>query len=198
MTARETGAVGLKPCPFCGDCGGIETLTNHAGQTCFNIFCEVCHASAAAELTRDDAIAAWNTRPQPTPAGEIVERARALALAVESGSPDFLGADDGGCHTCWHRNPDGPELLAIIERQHDENADLLHDLERVMKRENEYLNKSEQQAATIAELREVLEMTTRALEIVNETMAEQGFGQSNSSVAVAQIGRATLERTRGQ
>jgi hypothetical protein len=56
----------------------------------------------------------------------------------------------------------------------------------------------EQQAATIAELREVLEMTTRALEIVNETMAEQGFGQSNSSVAVAQIGRATLERTRGQ
>jgi phage anti-repressor protein len=55
----------------------------------------------------------------------------------------------------------------------------------------------EQQAATIAELREVLEMTTRCIEIVNKTMAEQGFGQSNSLVAVAQIGRATLER-RGQ
>lgn len=46
-----------------------------------------------------------------------VERARTLALAVESGSPDFLGVNDGGCHTCWHRNPDGPELLAIIEQQ---------------------------------------------------------------------------------
>jgi hypothetical protein len=107
------------------------------------------------------------SRPQPTPAGEIVERAQALIDAYRpQGMPQLL--------------PPGSHEAAL-------------------KRVAAVLAASdEQQAAIIAELREVLEMTTRALEIVNETMAEQGFGQSNSSVAVAQIGRATLERTRGQ
>jgi hypothetical protein len=46
-----------------------------------------------------------------TPAQELIERAKALALAGDF-SPDDLGGDIG---TMTLRNPDGPELLSIIE-----------------------------------------------------------------------------------
>lgn len=46
---------------------------------------------------------------------EQVARVRAKLLAVESASPDFLGDDEGRCVTCYHRNPDGPEAVKLIE-----------------------------------------------------------------------------------
>jgi hypothetical protein len=55
-----------------------------------------------------------------TDTASLVSRLR----AVESGSPDFLGDDEGRCVTCWHRNPDGPEAADHIEAQADEIARL--------------------------------------------------------------------------
>jgi hypothetical protein len=49
---------------------------------------------------------------------------------------------------------------------------------------------------TIEALYEALGQTTRALELVNETMAEHGLGQSQSAVNVALMGRAALTLAR--
>ena len=47
----------LKPCPFCG--GEAEWFINkHA----YMVECQNCYARGSLELTKQDAIEAWNTR----------------------------------------------------------------------------------------------------------------------------------------
>jgi hypothetical protein len=161
--------------------------------------------------------AAALSRHQPTPSatGEIVERVNALlrmTVPVPAGcvgeegspmSPEFRVSvqlvTDEGVHFIIHADGHSSDTLDVVVT--DKGLALLAPFKPGETRAERIARTAaliEQQAATIAELREVLEMTTRCIEIVNETMAEQGFGQSNSSVAVAQIGRATVERTRGQ
>jgi hypothetical protein len=84
MTARETGAVELKPCPH-----GIEArIINIGGKRPYSIYLgpdHRCNHKIGWFADRGEAIAAWNalTRPQPTPSatGEIVER---LGRKIES------------------------------------------------------------------------------------------------------------------
>ena len=62
----------LKPCPFCGcapdpvpqndDCP-VPAGAQADGQYYLTIWCEECGAEGGKRLTRADAIAAWNTRP---------------------------------------------------------------------------------------------------------------------------------------
>jgi hypothetical protein len=169
MTARETGAVELP------DWLNAEVCIENAEIAYDDSLCDedgpVDTVISAGDLGVLIGLAkhALKSRPQPTPAGEIVER---VAAAIQ---PKLFELYPGGGSLAHEQARNAARAALSV-------------LQPLI----------EQQAATIAELREVLEMTTRALEIVNETMAEQGFGQSQNSVAVALMGRATLERTRGQ
>ena len=57
----------LKPCPFCGG----EAILMH-GAHAWEIHCLPCTASVS-EMTKAEAIAAWNTRPTPDSAGDVVD-----------------------------------------------------------------------------------------------------------------------------
>jgi hypothetical protein len=45
-----------------------------------------------------------------------IARLCAKLRAIEGATPDFIGVNDGGCHTRYHRNPDGPQAADLIER----------------------------------------------------------------------------------
>jgi hypothetical protein len=74
----------LKACPFCGVAIG-ETLGGYLGHP--NIPTKCPGARIIISRRDNEAIAAWNTRPQLTNEGELVER---LRLAIGTSGKSFV------------------------------------------------------------------------------------------------------------
>lgn len=56
----------LKPCPFCGgEADWWQTLSGTYQAYCYNDNCEI-HPHTCCYVTLEEAIAAWNTRYEPT------------------------------------------------------------------------------------------------------------------------------------
>jgi Lar family restriction alleviation protein len=83
----------LAPCPFCGS-DDIEVHRQYVSHLHW-LSCQDCRTDGPAKMGEADAIAAWNTRPQPSGEG-LVEALREaecwLTAALE-------------CKT-WHWDPD--------------------------------------------------------------------------------------------
>jgi hypothetical protein len=161
MTARETGAVERPD-------AAIEQLRDHQEQLDFDgVMVGVSRQALDETLAYVEAL----SRPQPTPAGEIV----AYHLATLSQVEDMLAngahyGDDPECHPLYPN--------AVAARQ--------------------FLAKHiEQQAATIAELRDRTKLLADELDGLLPYLASHNWRLDRLYDAIAKA-RATLERTRGQ
>ena len=117
MTDQIKSGGELQPCPFCGD--GDYLIVSHTRATQLVQWWQVecgCHASGGAEATREEAIAAWNTRT-PAKAGEdgVTEAGDACFIAADPvASPDEVDEDDNPLWTAEVQTVGGWSVVATV------------------------------------------------------------------------------------
>ena len=79
----------LKPCPFCGGVGDIESRPSYsqAADTYFSYrgWCEQCGLGLAWHSYEAEAIAAWNTRPLAEAGDRLAEAATRFLSQADDG-----------------------------------------------------------------------------------------------------------------
>ena len=129
MTEVSTGA-GLLPCPCCGS--GLARQPGRYTQASFSgvevmdaiyepyVWCGTCCLQSRKCDSVAEAIAAWNQRATPEPAGELVERvARALCQSALGGK--LCPCIESGKFACADSHP-GQQARAAIAAMPDRAA----------------------------------------------------------------------------
>ena len=132
----------LLPCPFCGNLPEVypqRTNSNALGDY-YAVWCrEPCQATGPERHTEAEAIAAWNQRATPEPAGDLVERVadawQELIEYDDRTSPEeypemaLITREELAAFMARTASPDlaaMPDRAAELERLKDENKNLSH------------------------------------------------------------------------